>query len=206
MKTVFVALTYGNTHTFLIRGQSANLLVDTDYAGTLPAFYRALKANGIRINDIGYVMATHFHPDHCGLIGLLQSQGIRLLLVDSQVSAVHYPDYIFARDQLDYRPVDSESAVVISTEKSRTFLKALGIDGEIICTPSHSKDSISLILDDGNCFVGDLEPREYLDAYDENSRLRADWDLIMSLNPNTIHYAHSPERPAVNGQTERKGR
>lgn len=196
MKTDYVTLTYGNTHTFLIRGQSANLLVDTDYAGTLPAFYRALKANGFRVNDIDYVMATHFHPDHCGLIGQLQSQGVQLLLVDSQVNAVHYPDYIFARDKLDYRPVDSENAVMINVEETRSFLKSLGINGEIIHTPSHSEDSISLILDDGNCFVGDLEPHEYLDGYDEINRLRDDWDRIMSLNPKTIHYAHSPERPA----------
>ena len=38
-----IKLKYGNTNTFFIRGMSGNLLVDTDYAGTLPAFYRAIK-------------------------------------------------------------------------------------------------------------------------------------------------------------------
>jgi len=55
-------------------------------------------------------------------------------------------------------------------------------------------DSISLILDDGNCFVGDLEPFEYLDAYEDNSKLKEDWELIMSYNPKTIHYAHANEK------------
>jgi hypothetical protein len=32
-------LRYGNTNTFLVRGGNGYLLVDTDYAGTLPAFY-----------------------------------------------------------------------------------------------------------------------------------------------------------------------
>ena len=30
------------------------------------------------------------------------------------------------------------------------------------------------ILDDGSCFVGDLEPIDYLDAYDNNVELKED--------------------------------
>lgn len=192
-----VTLRYGNTRTFLVRGIIGSLLVDTDYAGTMAAFYRALKEHEIRLSDISYVMATHFHPDHCGLIGQFQRQGTKLLLVDSQVAAVHFPDYIFARDKVDYVPVDPDQAIIISVEESRRFLKTLGIDGEIIRTGSHSEDSVSLILDDGNCFVGDLEPHEYVDAYDGNPTLANDWDSILARNPRIIHYAHAPERPAV---------
>lgn len=36
-------LRYGNTNTFLVQGENGYLLVDTDYAGTMPAFYRAIK-------------------------------------------------------------------------------------------------------------------------------------------------------------------
>ena len=42
-----IRLKYGNTNTFFIRGEACGLLIDTDYAGTLPAFYRALKAAGL---------------------------------------------------------------------------------------------------------------------------------------------------------------
>ena len=57
-------LKYGNTNTFFIHGISGNLLINTDYAGTLPAFYRAIKVHNIKISDITYVLATHYHPDH----------------------------------------------------------------------------------------------------------------------------------------------
>ncbi|MCR5517879.1 MAG: MBL fold metallo-hydrolase [Lachnospiraceae bacterium] len=30
---------YGNTNTYLLRGTKANILIDTDYAGTLQGFY-----------------------------------------------------------------------------------------------------------------------------------------------------------------------
>ena len=194
MKTDPVTLKYGNTYTFLVKGTSGNLLVDTDYAGTMQGFHHALKANGIRLNQISCVMATHYHPDHCGLIGQLQEQGIQLLLADSQADAVHYPDYIFAREKREYTPVDPAKAVIISANESRTFLKRLGIEGEILRTASHSEDSVSLILDDGNCFVGDLEPPEYLEAYADNALLAEDWKRIMSRHPGIIHYAHAPAR------------
>ena len=37
-----IQLRYGNTNTFLIPGRQGYLLVDTDYAGTLSALYRAI--------------------------------------------------------------------------------------------------------------------------------------------------------------------
>ena len=74
------------------------------------------------------------------------------------------------------------------------ILSSIGISGEIIHTPSHSEDSISLIRDDGSCFVGDLDPLEYIEAYENNAALKNEWDLIMSYNPKTIFYAHRPEK------------
>jgi len=187
-------LKYGNTRTFLVEGSNGNLLVDTDYAGTLPAFYKAMKQHGIRIRDIEYVMATHYHPDHMGLISELMKQGVKLLAVDVQNGFLHDSDGIFARDGISYSPIDEWSATVISCEESRDFLSCMGIHGRIVHTPSHSEDSISLVLDDGNCFVGDLEPLEYLEAYQENASLKSDWDHILSLRPKRIFYAHMPEK------------
>ena len=53
---------------------------------------------------------------------------------------------------------------------------------------------ITLILDDGDCFVGDLEPFEYLEAYTENTQLMRDWEHIRSFGPKRIFYAHRPEK------------
>ena len=47
-------LTYGNTHTFLLQGPTSSILVDTGYAGTLQAFYKAIKAQDIKVSDITY--------------------------------------------------------------------------------------------------------------------------------------------------------
>lgn len=195
MSNSVINLRYGNTNTFLIRGTSGNLLVDTDYAGTLPLFFKEIKKHNIRLSDITYVMATHYHPDHVGLVGELAEMGIKLLLIDTQVGYVHFSDKIFARDNLKYVPIDREKANIVSCEESRVFLRDnMGINGEILSTPSHSNDSVSLILDGGICFVGDLEPIDHLNAYEDNQALKKDWELIRSRCPKTVFYAHVNEK------------
>ena len=192
---ILIKLRYGMTNTFLIPGENGYLLVDTDYAGTMSGFYSAIKQYGIKVSDISYVLATHYHPDHIGLVSELMKQGVKLLVVDTQCPHIHYSDEIFARDKrLNYESIDEADATVISCKESRGFLKNLGINGEIISTASHSEDSVSLVLDEGVCIVGDLEPIDYLGGYERNEPLQKDWELIMSYNPKLIYYAHANEK------------
>ena len=193
-----IRLKYGNTNTFYVPGTNGGLLIDTDYAGTLPAFFRALKTNHLELGDISYVMPTHCHPDHVGLIGDLQKLSVKLLLIDSQLGRVRFADDIFSRDsRLRYVPIDEKLARIISCDESRTLLRSIGIDGEIIQTPSHSEDSVSVILDCGDCFVGDLEPYEYLEGYVDYPQLQKDWNLILSKDPRRILYAHANEKKMI---------
>ena len=98
-----------------------------------------------------------------------------MLLIESQISSVHFADNIFSREKyLQYVPIDETKATIITIKESRDFLESIGIHGEIVCTPSHSEDSISVVLDNGNCFVGDLEPIDYLEAYENNVKLKND--------------------------------
>ena len=41
-------------------------------------------------------------------------------------------------------------------DESRTFLASLGLHGQFVHTPGHSDDSISVLLDSGEVFTGDL--------------------------------------------------
>ena len=189
-------LKYGNTNTYFIRGAKGSILLDTDYAGTLQMFYKEIKKNGISLKDITYILATHYHPDHMGLVGELVSMGVKFLVMDTQVPNLHFSDDIFSRDKtLRMSPsVPEDKAEVIACKDSRAFLAALGIDGEIVSTPSHSGDSITLVLDSGDCFVGDLEPMEFMDGYEENKALQSDWEKVMSFSPRVIHYGHAPKK------------
>ncbi|MBR4204356.1 MAG: MBL fold metallo-hydrolase [Clostridia bacterium] len=189
-----IELHYGNTNTFLIQSRDGFLLLDTGYVGELNAFYKAIKAKGVQVKDIAFVLATHYHPDHIGLIPDLTDQGVRLLLTDTQTDAVHDSDRIFAREpKLNWRPIRESEATVLSCSDSRAFFRGMGIDGEIVSTPSHSRDSVSLLLDSGDCFVGDLERRAVLAGYDRNLPLQRDWETVMARRPKRIFYAHGRE-------------
>lgn len=75
---------------------------------------------------------------------------------------------------------------------SRAFLLHLDIDGEIIHTPGHSDDSISLILDNGIAFTGDLPSSTW--AEDPLRKVELSWQRIRSLNVKTIYPGHGSVR------------
>ena len=181
-------LRYGNTNTYYMNG----LLIDTDMPGTISGFYRELKRNGLTLPSIRYVMATHYHPDHMGLIGELMQKGVKLLLIDRQKDAVHFSDPIFRRQKgLPFVPIRDEDALVLSCQDSRRFLSDLGIRGELLPTDSHSADGVCLLMDEGDCFAGDLEPLAYLDGYGDNPLLQGDWERILGRKPKTVYFGHA---------------
>ena len=192
---MLLKIRYGNTNTFLIKGTKSNILIDTDYAGTMPAFYKAIKELGIKVSDINYVLATHYHPDHIGLVSELMYQGVKLILMESQVKSVHYSDPLFAKEpHLNYKPIDESKAMILNFEDAHSFLDSLGISGNIGSTKSHSEDSIYVALSDGTFILGDLEPLGYLDAYQDNLALKEDWEQILRQKPRLLLYAHANEQ------------
>ena len=129
-----------------------------------------------------------------GIIGDLVDTGVKLIIIDFQKPHIHYSDAIFSRDKnLSYKVIDESNAIIIAEHQSRDFLSSLGIHGEIIKTPSHSEDSLSIVLDDGECFAGDLEPYEYIPGYGESKALEADWDRILKSKAKTIYFSHRSE-------------
>ena len=80
----------------------------------------------------------------------------------------------------------------------------MGIQGEIIPIASHSNDSIAVILDQGICCVGDLDPIAYMDAYEGNTVLQEDWDLVLSYHPELVYYGHANEQTGIRKDGEKQ--
>ena len=79
--------------------------------------------------------------------------------------------------------------MVLTCAESREFLGTLGVSGEVIHTPGHSEDGVSLILDDGNAIVGDLPPYSVLPSIDDKT-VKNSYENILSRGVSRLHYGH----------------
>ncbi|NTU82147.1 MAG: MBL fold metallo-hydrolase [Chloroflexales bacterium] len=178
---------YDSTNYYVIETTTTKLLVDVGFPGTLPKLNHALKRTGIALTAITYLLVSHYHPDHAGLAQELKQQGVKLIVLEPQVAAIPQLKR-YMKPQYHYQEIRLDDNVTISLSQSRAFLRGIGIDGEIISTPGHSDDSVTLVLDAGLAFTGDLPPPKM--ATDET--LQRSWDAIRAHKVRTIYPGHGP--------------
>jgi ribonuclease/clavin/mitogillin len=184
---------YLSTHYWVVSAGRSHLLVDLGYPGTMGAMKARLKQMDIPLKEIRYALATHYHIDHAGLGQEFKLAGVPLLVLEKQIPAIPLMKP-FTKPHDHYVEITSDDNVVISFEESRDRLLRIGIAGEILPTPGHSDDSISLLLDDGSVFSGDLPPLEL--AWGERAELvMASWRLLWERGARTVYPAHGPVRP-----------
>ena len=184
-------LHYSSTNTYLISGTKGLLLFDTGWAGTFRAFCREMGDLGIPVQKISYILISHFHPDHCGIAQEIADLGAVIAAVDVQRDYVHAADDVLKREsEKGFHPIDDQRIRMIDCGSSRSFLQEMGIAGEIIPTPGHSDDSISLCLDDGSFFVGDLNPLYELEMH-RGTMIEDSWERLLARHPKTIYYGHA---------------
>ena len=89
----------------------------------------------------------------------------------------------------NYTEISLHDNVVISTTESREFLKRIGIDGEVLHTPGHSDDSVTLVLDMGCAFTGDLT-MESMATEEDAAVVARSWQLLRDRGVTTIYPGH----------------
>jgi ribonuclease/clavin/mitogillin len=184
---------YLSTNYWLISAGKSRLLVDLGYPGTMGTMRARLKQMDIPLQEIRYALATHFHIDHAGLAQELKMEGVGLIVLENQISAIPLMKQ-FTKPRDHYMDISLEGNVTISFQQSRALLAQVGIRGEILSTPGHSDDSVSLILDDGSAFTGDLTPLKH--AWGEAGEIvKASWDLLARKGTKLIYPGHGPISP-----------
>lgn len=181
---------YRSTNYWVVSAESSRLLVDIGWPGTLGTMKANLKKMGVPLHEIRYAVATHYHIDHAGLAEELKREGVPLLVLDIQLDAIPLMK-TWTKPEDRYVDITSEGNVIISCEQSRQLLSQIGIAGEILHTPGHSDHCVSLLLDDGSVFTGDLPPEGY--AFDNPVAL-ATWKLLRERGATRVYPAHGPVR------------
>lgn len=204
-------VTLGVDHCYLLQGDGL-IFIDGGAPNQAKRFVRALEKLSIRPRDTGLIVITHGHWDHIGSArGIKELTGAPIALhrrekdwlekslkpmppgvtpwgrtlisiMSTYVSAVHIPT----------------TSVDIVLDDAGLSLAEYGIPGQIIYTPGHSMGSVSVLLEDGSAFVGDLAMNGFplrstpgLPIFAENmQKVKESWKILLDKGINTIYPGH----------------
>jgi glyoxylase-like metal-dependent hydrolase (beta-lactamase superfamily II) len=180
---------YDSANYYVLAGDRPLLLIDTGFPRTMGKLDRACQRMDIACADIPYLLCTHYHPDHAGLAQELKQTGMRLLVLELQVPFVPLlRDIMKPLDR--YVDITLDDNIVVKIADSRDFLAGLGLQGQIVHTPGHSDDSVSLVLDTGEAFTGDLG--HPLMLMEPGTTTGASWQTLHDLGATTVYPGHGP--------------
>jgi glyoxylase-like metal-dependent hydrolase (beta-lactamase superfamily II) len=184
---------YRSTNLWVVSAGRQRLLVDLGWWGMFSALSANLGRADIPLREISHGMATHYHGDHAGAAQDLKNAGMRLIVVEEQVAAISLMKR-HAKKSDRYTEITPDGNLVVSCADSRALLAKLGIDGQFVHTPGHSDDSITVLLDTGEAFTGDLTWPMF--ATDETmEQVMASWERLRALGARSVYAGHGPVRP-----------
>lgn len=186
-----ITLTVNSTHFFLIDCQGGKLLIDAGWE--LGQFTNQLKVYKLPMPDIRWVMFTHHHPDHAGLVQAVKERsGARMFIHPLQIPYLDALGAYFAKKG-GYVPIRVEQNDLVSADAD--VLRAIGVRGAILETPGHSDDSISLVLDSGAAFIGDLPAPDFI-APEQAPVVHASWKKLLARGAQQFYHSHTDPFPA----------
>lgn len=165
----------GWTRCYLLKCTGGYLLVDVYYPGHYAEFEKKLARKGIGVSEIKYLFLTHHHDDHAGFAAeLVRQTGCRVITHRNALAALEkgesedsggkmfnrrlelvFKFYMLTHKEFKFPPVRLTERDIVIDGDNYEFLKGIGIDGVILHTPGHTRDSISIMLSNGRAFVGD---------------------------------------------------
>lgn len=207
----------GFTNCYLIGTRDGFLLIDTSYPKYFVKFLHKLERLNLSPDKIKYVLLTHHHDDHAGFVdSLVKLTKARVIIHRNAIKPLSRGEsenilkpinskveYVFSLYRLVHKtfvfaPYKVTNKDIIISKESDAFLKSIGINAVILHTPGHTKDSISVILDNGDAFVGDaamnfmkLLGTKYRPIYveDENEVLKS-WKKLLASKVKNIFPSH----------------
>jgi hydroxyacylglutathione hydrolase len=165
-QVITIKLKFSNVH--LIRAATP-VLIDAGSPMDWELLEEKLALYNVKACDIRWVVITHAHQDHAGLASQFQQK------CGTQI-AMHQGDSLIAAnggfDQdlkftsfmsrvvwklVDYTyPAFKANLTWNVAQGESVDLSALGISGQAVSVPGHTKGSLAIALNDGRAFIGDM--------------------------------------------------
>jgi glyoxylase-like metal-dependent hydrolase (beta-lactamase superfamily II) len=188
------------------------IMIDVGAPGKIKLFLKSIERLGIKPNDIKLIIPTHGHWDHIGSAkDIKEITGARIAMHHREKEWLekaqkHIPPavtlwgHIISKILGFLLPlIHFPAAKVDIILRDEDFsLTEFGISGKIIYTPGHSPGSVSVLLDTGDAFVGDLAMSSFplrlspgLPIFaDDIKEVKNSLKLLLDKGATTIYPAH----------------
>jgi len=164
-----VRISLGMSNAYIVTGDKQAILIDTGKKGNEGRIAIALRSVDLSFGNIGLIILTHTHYDHCGSLKALKELTDAKILVHRDEAeflkqgycefpkgtlwfskAIAWIGRTMAKGMAKYPAASADITI-----GERFGLSEFGIEGYILPTPGHTSGSISVILNDTHAIVGD---------------------------------------------------
>ena len=201
----------GAGNCYIVRDKGT-IIVDCGVPKKVKAFKKATEKIQIKPKDVQLIILTHGHWDHIGSAkDIKEITGARIAIHTNEKEwlekslkplppGVNAWGRIFKGIMGLFMPLVyiSPADVDIELGDEVLSLSEYGIPGKVIYTPGHSSGSVSVLLETGDAFVGDLAMNKFPLRFspglpifaDDLDKVKESWNLLLEQGAKTIYPSH----------------
>ena len=204
---------------YLIDYEDGYILIDTGYQNGFRRFKRNIKKRNINPDDIKFIFLTHAHDDHAGFLNdVLQATDAKVILHPKSLDGLRRGQNSFeggcsshlahffclilemlGKGEHRYPVIREKFTNRLITIYSDAF-RELNFPFEIVETPGHTADHVSLIKEDvmfcGDAAMNNFPSIHRVIIWIENlQQYKQSWETIIGIHPKMIYPAHGKPFP-----------
>ena len=219
MQTTVRRIRAGISNSYLLK-QEGIILIDSGVSGSSKTILNALSQMCDDPKQLRLIILTHGHDDHIGSTNeIVEYTGAQVALHRSDAQYLTRgkpvpspPVTRWARAMapiINFPPIASRMAaspieVNVILGEDEVSLLPYGIAGSVLYTPGHTEGSVSVLLEDGRAFVGDMvmngfpslrfRPGFPIVAQDKQTLARS-WQKLLGAGATFVHPGHGAPFP-----------